>query len=178
MKRTMTGLLMGLVLAFQAQATEVKTVAAVDLDRYLGLWYEVASFPNYFQRKCTGDVSAQYNKREDGRIEVINRCRLHDGKFDQAIGLANTVEGSGNAKLRVKFTPSWLSWLPIGWGDYWIIGLAPDYSYAVVSDSKREYLWILSRTPSMTEQHYKTAVDKAAAQGFDVKKLVKTRQGQ
>ena len=177
MKRIVTGLALALGLVCGAQAQEVKTVPSVDLDRYAGRWYEIARFPTVFQKKCVGDVTAEYARRADGKITVTNRCRVEGGQIDQALGVAQTVAGSGNAKLKVRFTPDWLAWLPIGWGDYWIIALAPDYSHAVVSDSRREYLWVLARTPLMAEQDYQAAVRQAAEQGFAVGKLVRTRHG-
>ncbi len=156
---------------------DLTTVKSVNLDRYVGKWYEVARFPNRFQTKCSGDVTAEYQKRNDGRIDVVNRCRKADGTFAQAVGIARIVDAGGNAKLKVRFAPAWLGWLPMLWGDYWIIGLAQDYSYAVVGEPGREYLWVLSRLPNMSEENYKTAVALAAEQGFDVKKLVRTAQG-
>jgi len=160
----------------QQEVTTVVTVASVSLERYVGKWYEVSRFPNRFQTQCTGDVTAEYQNRDDGRIDVINRCRKADRSFEQASGIARIVDTASNAKLKVRFAPAWLSWLPMVWGDYWIIGLAPDYSYAVVGEPGREYLWVLSRTPNMSEESYQAALGLAAAQGFDVKKLQRTKQ--
>lgn len=160
----------------QSSTQGVQTVSSVSLERYVGKWYEVARYPNKFQTKCIGDVTAEYQKRDDGRIDVINRCRKADRTFEQAIGLARIVDTATNAKLKVRFAPAWLSWLPMVWGDYWIIALAPDYSYAVVGEPGREYLWVLSRTPNMSEESYQSALKQAAAQGFDVSKLQRTKQ--
>jgi apolipoprotein D and lipocalin family protein len=154
---------------------EVKTVAFVSVDRYVGKWYEVARFPNQFQTKCTGDVTAEYQKRDDGRLGVVNRCRMEGRKFEQVAGVARIVDTDSNAKLKVRFAPAWLGWLPQVWGDYWIVGLAQDYSYAVVGDPRREYLWVLSRTPNMPEESYQAAVRQAGEQSFDVTKLVRTK---
>ncbi len=159
-----------------AQPSAVKTVESVNLDRYVGKWHEVAKFPNRFQKNCAGNVTAEYHKLEDGRISVTNRCMKLDGINQQAAGVAKVVEGSGNAKLKVRFAPAWLSWLPMVWGDYWIIALAQDYSYVVVGEPKREYLWVLSRTPTLSEEKYLEAVKQAEKQGFDVKKLERTKQ--
>ena len=159
-----------------AQPSAVKTVESVNLDRYVGKWHEIAKFPNRFQKNCAGNVSAEYHKLEDGRISVINRCMKLDGIDEQVAGVAKVVEASGNAKLKVRFAPAWLSWLPMVWGDYWVIALAPDYSYVVVGEPKREYLWVLSRTPTMPDEKYREAVKQAEKQGFDVKKLVQTKQ--
>ena len=150
------------------------TVSSVDLDRYAGRWYEVARFPNRFQKQCVGDVVAEYTPREDGRIEVVNRCRRADGTVDVARGVARPASDDGsNAKLEVRFAPAWLSFLPV-WGDYWVIALAPDYSHAVVGDRDREYLWLLSRTPVVSDDLFVEMKGKAAEQGYGVSKLQRT----
>ena len=152
-----------------------RTVPSVDLDRYVGRWYEVARFPNRFQRHCVGDVSAEYTRRPDGRIDVLNTCRTADGGREDAAGIARVVSEDGsNSKLKVRFAPAFLSWLPAVWGDYWIIDLAPDYSHAIVGDPARKYLWFLSRTPSVSEALYAALKERAAAQGFDVSRLEPT----
>jgi apolipoprotein D and lipocalin family protein len=172
-----TLLLVAATLAPQhTQAQEVTTVAAVDLQRYAGKWYEIARFPNSFQKKCLADVSAEYKPRSDGNIDVVNRCKVEDGKTDEAIGLAKIVPGTHNAKLQVRFAPAWLSWLPLVWGDYWIISLDADYSLVTVGTPSRDYLWILSRTPTISAAQYEEAVNNATRQGFDTARLVKTLQ--
>ena len=155
--------------------TPVRTVPFVDLDRYAGNWFEIARFPNRFQRQCTGDVGASYSRRADGRVDVINRCRTAEGQTE-ALGIARIVDGQTFARLKVRFAPAWLSFLPAVWGDYWIVGLAPDYSWAVVGDPGREYLWILARAPQLDAES--TALARAAARvnGFDVERLVPTPQ--
>ncbi|MCA1327060.1 lipocalin family protein [Herbaspirillum sp. alder98] len=158
-----------------AQAQEVKTVAAVDLQRYVGKWYEIAKFPNRFQKDCIADTSAEYRARTDGNIDVINRCKTNAGT-DEAQGEARVIAGSNNSKLQVRFAPSWLSWLPMVWGDYWILELDPQYTLVTVGTPSRDYLWILSRTPTVSEEQYENAVDNATKQGFDTSRLVKTRQ--
>ncbi len=161
----------------QQPMQELKTVDKVDLDRYVGKWYEVARFPNRFQEKCTGEVTATYIKRGDGRIDVINQCRTLNSGMTEAVGLARIVDTTSNAKLKVRFAPAWLGWLPMVWGDYWIVALAEDYSYAVIGEPSRNYLWILSRTPTMPENSWLMAVAQAQKQGFDVAKLIKTTPG-
>lgn len=158
-----------------AQAPVVRTVSYVDLDRYVGDWFEIARFENRFQRQCVGDVRASYARRADGRIDVINRCRTADGQTE-ARGVARLVDEQTHAKLKVRFAPAWLSWLPAVWGDYWIIGLAPDYSWAVVGDPGREYLWILARTPRLDAESMAAARTGAQDNGFDVARLVLTPQ--
>jgi apolipoprotein D and lipocalin family protein len=153
----------------------VRTVAAVDLDRYAGDWFEIARFPNRFQRQCTGDVRASYVRRPDGRVDVVNRCRTADGETE-ARGVARIVDEQTAAKLKVRFAPAWLSWLPAVWGDYWIIGLATDYSWAVVGDPGRDYLWILARAPHLDDESLAAAHRAARDNGFDVERLMPTPQ--
>ena len=160
----------------QAQPpSPVRPVPFVDLARYQGDWFEIARFPNRFQRKCVGDVRATYARRPDGRLDVVNRCRTAEGETE-ARGVARIVDERTFATLKVRFAPAWLSWVPMVWGDYWIVGLAPDYSWAVVGDPGREYLWILARAPHLDDES--TAVARAAARdsGFDVTRLVPTSQ--
>lgn len=147
-------------------AGQVSTVSAVNLDRYAGEWHEAARLPNRFQEKCAGDVRATYTRRTDGRIDVVNRCRAKDGSTTEAGGIARVVDTATNAKLKVRFAPAFLSFLPMVWGDYWILGLAADYSWAVVGSPDRKYLWILSRTPVMDAPQMDAAIAVARAQGF------------
>jgi len=149
----------------------LETVAHVDLGRYLGTWYEIASFPQSFQRGCTG-TTASYTLRDDGELDVTNRCRLGslEGEEKVALGRARLVDRATNAKLEVSFFRPF-------WGPYWIVDLAPDYSYAVVGHPGRDYLWILSRTPTMSEATYQEIVTRLRAQGYDTSRLVRTLQG-
>jgi apolipoprotein D and lipocalin family protein len=170
----------GAVLSSSATArtqSPVRTVPSVDLDRYVGDWFEIARFPNRFQRQCVSAVRASYARRTDGRIDVINRCRTADGQTE-ARGVARIEEERTFAKLKVRFAPAWLSFLPAVWGDYWVIGLAPDYSWAVVGDPDREYLWILARTPHLGDDALAAARAAARDNGFDVERLVPTPQSQ
>jgi apolipoprotein D and lipocalin family protein len=123
------------------------TVQRVDLDRYLGQWYEIAKIPNRFQRQCISDTSAIYARNANGSIAVVNRCRNRDGQFDEARAVARVLDATSNAKLKVSFF-SLLGWRPV-WGDYWVLALGPDYDYAVVGEPDRRYGWILARTPTL-----------------------------
>jgi apolipoprotein D and lipocalin family protein len=149
---------------------QLETVAHVDLSRYIGTWYEIANFPQIFQRGCTA-TTASYTLRGDGDIDVLNRCRKEsiDGEEKSAIGRAHVVDLSTNAKLTVSFFRPF-------WGDYWIIDLADDYSYAVVGHPSRDYLWILSRTPSMDPGLYEGILRRLAAQGYETSRIVRTLQ--
>jgi apolipoprotein D and lipocalin family protein len=156
---------------------EPRAVAELDLERYAGQWFEIARLPNRFQRDCASDVTATYELREDGRINVINRCLKADGEAMEATGLARLASDDDPAsKLKVRFAPAFLTFLPFVWADYWVIDLASDYSYAVVGHPDRDYLWVLSRTPQMDERLYEEIVERAAEQGFAIDRLIKTRQ--
>jgi apolipoprotein D and lipocalin family protein len=162
-----------------AQTAPLPTVASVDLNRYVGTWYEIAKLPNFFQRQCLGDVSATYRQLEGGNVEVLNRCRTSasgEPRFDSATGVAKATDPS-NAKLRVSFLPPALRWLPVGWGDYQVIELDPEYRWVVVGEPRRDYLWVLSRTPALPPGVYESLMKRAAELGFPVDKVVKTQQG-
>lgn len=154
----------------RAGLPELRTVNRVELDRYVGTWYEIASFPQRFQKGCTA-TTATYTLRPDGNIDVLNRCRKDslDGEEKSAHGRARVVDPTTNAKLEVSFFRPF-------WGDYWIIDLADDYSWAVVGHPSRDYLWILSRTPTMPDETYRGILDRLVAQGYDVSRLQRTLQ--
>jgi apolipoprotein D and lipocalin family protein len=155
----------------------VRAVDGVNLARYAGDWYEIARFPNRFQRRCAGDVLASYAVRTDGQVDVVNRCRGEDGLATEARGRARVVDPRTSSKLKVRFAPALLSWLPLVWGDYWIVGLADDYSWAVVGSPDRKYLWILARTNALAGEPYERALASARSNGFPVERLVTTRHG-
>jgi apolipoprotein D and lipocalin family protein len=158
-------------------ADTLRVVASVDLVRYSGTWYEIARLPNRFQTKCAGDVTATYTLLPDGDISVVNRCRAGDGQITESEGRARRA-GEEGAKLEVRFAPAFLSFLPFVWGDYWIIELAPDYSYAVVGEPKRRYLWILARAKRMEEGVLQEILGRVRAQGYDTTPLLRTSQGE
>lgn len=158
-----------------ASAGALEVVPTVDLKRYTGVWYEVARLPNRFQRHCAGDVTATYDLRSDGRLSVINACRRADGSIDKAEGVARISSPDGpSSKLEVRFAPAWLGWLPMVWGDYWVIELSPDYSYSVVGTPNRKYLWILARDPRMDEPTLASIMRRAAERGFDATSVIRT----
>jgi apolipoprotein D and lipocalin family protein len=130
-------------------ARPVTTVTHVDLERYTGLWYEIARIPNRFQKQCARGTTATYSLREDGRITVINRCVKEGGEIDEAKGVAKVEDTASNAKLKVSFV-SFIGWRPF-WGDYWVIGLEEDYQWAVIGTPDRTYGWVLARTPALDE---------------------------
>jgi apolipoprotein D and lipocalin family protein len=150
----------------------LQTVSKVDLSRYTGTWFEIASYPQSFQEGCTG-TTATYTLRDDGEIGVVNRCRKGSlsGEEDSAEGRARVVDTTTNAKLEVTF------FWPF-WGDYWIIDLGANYEYAVVGHPGRDYLWILSRTPTMEDSVYEGILQRLQAKGYPLDRLEKTLQPQ
>jgi apolipoprotein D and lipocalin family protein len=155
---------------------ELKVVPEVDLQRYVGTWYEIARLPFKYQSQCISDVTATYSLLEDGKVQVINRCRDENGDVSEAVGLARRADKNGpNSKLEVRFAPAWLSWLPMVWGDYWIMVLAPDYSYVAVGGPDREYMWVLSRTPSMDESVLQQILEQVKQNGYDLTGLIRTK---
>ena len=154
----------------------VNTVASLDVPRYMGTWYEIAKFPNRFQTKCVANTRAQYLAQADGSVQVLNSCTTTDGSTIDALGQAKQVGSSTSPKRQVRFAPAWLSWLPMVWGDYWLIDLDTDYQLAAVSDAKREYLWVLSRTPQVNPKAYDALATRLQAQHFEVQKLDRTPQ--
>jgi apolipoprotein D and lipocalin family protein len=158
-------LILGLLLAAApATAAPVTTVPSVDLGRYVGKWYEIASYPQRFTRKCVRDTSATYSKGKGGRIEVVNRCTTKDGDLKVAEGYANVIESTGNAKLEVTF------FWPF-FGDYWVLGLDANYRWVVVGDPDREYLWILARSKKLPQDQLDAAMAVVRSQGFNATRL-------
>lgn len=144
----------------------LQTVHHVDLKRYLGLWHEIARYPNWFQKGCL-ESSANYTLRDDGDIEVINSCKDNgDGKQRQSKGHAWVVDTVSNAKLKVSF------FWPFR-GDYWIIELGKEYEYAVIGTPDRKYFWILSRTTIMDGTLYQDILQRAKQQGFNPDMVVR-----
>lgn len=163
-----TGSLLIAALVSAASAPPLDIVPHLDLKRYVGRWYEIASFPQRFQKGCI-DSRADYRFRDDGDIEVLNSC-LKDGKIDTAKGKAWVVDRTTNAKLKVSF------FWPFR-GDYWIIELGKDYEYAVVSAPSMKYLWVLAREPKMDEAQYEAIIGRLKERGFDISRLQRTYRG-
>ncbi len=143
----------------------LSTAPSVEIERYLGLWYEIARLPNGFEKNCEG-VTAEYSKRPDGLIRVVNTCRegAPDGRKRVAAGRARIMDPETDAKLKVSFFGPF-------WGDYWILWLADDYSLSLVGEPSGRYLWILSRTPTIDDAVKTAALERLSALGYDVAKL-------
>lgn len=161
----MRALLLALALPLFA-ADPLPVVERVDLTRYMGVWHEVAKFPNSFQRGCTC-TTATYGLRPDGKVSVLNACGTADGRGRRARGWAKVADPSTNAKLKVTF------FWPF-FGDYWILDLDPDYRRVLVGTPDRKYLWILARDRDLPEADYQALVARAAALGFPVARLERT----
>jgi len=151
-------------------AQDLETVSGVDLQKYSGKWFEIASFPQRFQKGCNC-TTAEYTLTSKNYLIVENRCKKDslNGKSLYIKGKVFSEKNTGNAKLKVQF------FWPFK-GKYWIIDLAADYSYAVVGHPNRNYLWILSRTASMDNVVYQEIVSRIEANGYDVSKILKTKQ--
>jgi len=164
-------LLSGATLPARADEAPLPTIERLDVPRYLGTWYEIAKLPNRFQKQCVADTSAEYRSNEDGTLSVINRCRLANGNLDEARGTARQIGPADSPKLKVRFAPVWLSFLPAVWGDYWVIDIDPAYQWVAVGEPRREYLWILARTPQLDPAVYQQLSEKLARLGFPVDRL-------
>lgn len=154
----------------------LQSVPSLDLQQYMGRWYQVALFPNRFQSQCVSDTTAEYALQIDGSVAVLNRCRTSQGTFDTADGVAapaGAIEGGflKPAQLKVSFLPDWLRWTGLGQGDYWVIRTGPGYRYAIVSEPERQYLWILSRTPQLSPTDQAEITMFLQSQAFDLSKL-------
>lgn len=168
------GLLLFICMGTLLRAKEQKplqTVTRVDLSRYLGHWYEYARYPNRFEKACTANAQALYTLRSAIKIGVRNECSDQNGKPKVSEGWAKIADTRTNAKLRVTF------FWPF-YGDYWVIGLDPEYRWALVGEPKRRYLWVLTRTPTLDSETYREIGRLATEHGYDPSRLVRTPQHQ
>lgn len=155
-------------------SNEVTTVENVDLLKYQGTWYEIAKIPNRFQKICDKNVTATYKLRKDGNISVINRCVEKDGKIKEIEGMAKIADSDSNAKLQVSFVRFfWKNWF---YGNYWVIGLADDYSWAIVGGPSRKYGWILARENKLDQSVIKQIFTILEEKGYDPKNFEMTKQ--
>ena len=155
---------------------ELKAVVSVDLNKYSGKWFEIGKYPNKFQKQCVGNTTAIYTVKGDGKLEVLNQCVKKDGSSNSAKAAGKVADKASNAKLKVRFAPGALSFLPFVWANYWIIDLDPNYEYAVIGEPKREYLWILSRKPDMAKSTYQEILKKVEGLGYNPGRIEKTPQ--
>jgi apolipoprotein D and lipocalin family protein len=143
----------------------------VDLQRYVGLWYEFARYDTWFERDCEG-VTAEYSRRPDGLIRVVNaaRKRRADGPLRWAEAKARVIPGTGNTKLKVAFFG------PFFVGNYWVLDHAEDYAWSIVGEASRRYFWILTRDPVPAAETQAMLMERARALGYDTARLHLTRQ--
>lgn len=157
-----------------AATRPLEPIPRLDLARYMGRWHELARYPNRFQSQCAGAATADYALLPQGTVQVVNRCPQAGGKVDEAVGEARRVGPEGSATLQVRFAPAWLSFLPQVWGNYWVVELDPAYRLAVVSEPKREYLWVLSREPRLPAAEWAALTARLQAMGFDPSRLIRS----
>lgn len=176
---TLTALAIGLTtLAYRkkshSKVQKPHAVNEINIHKYLGKWYEMAHLPNYFQKTSSTDTTAFYQLNDDQTVAVENRCLDPHGRVRAAHGTAY-VQNEGKSQLKVSFLPKYLKWLPCSKGDYWILRVDPDYQTALVGDRANKYLWVLSRTPTISPETYHSFLATAKAQGFPVEKLHRTQ---
>lgn len=188
MKEHLALIVAALAVSAQAQnaPAPLQPLPSLEVAPYMGTWHQVLWIPNRFQKQCVADTTATYRDLGNGTLEVINRCRTADGKTDGVTGVARPPAGVSRidagrlqpARLEVSFLPAWLRWTGIGWGAYWIVDLASDGRYAIVSEASREYLWVLSRQPVLTPRDEAAVRAKLQALGFDVARVQAHPQSQ
>jgi apolipoprotein D and lipocalin family protein len=170
MKQYLFILLTAMIFSSSNAQSKPTVVSSVDLNRYKGLWYEIARLPNYFERKlkCT---SATYTLRDDGKISVVNKGNYisNTTKSNSAKGVAWIPDKNSPAKLKVQF------FWPFS-GDYWIMHLDKDYRYVLVGEPSFKYLWILAREKKMDENTYQMLLKIAVDNGYDVKSIIRVEQ--
>ena len=159
-----------------AENSTLAAVPQVELSQYLGLWYEVARKPMYFQKECAQDVTARYTVNEYGNIAVDNRCTDMDGNILRSLGEGFVVNEPFNSKLKVSFLPESVRWMPVGRGDYWVLKIDSAYQMVLVGEPKRKYLWLLSRDPHPDEAKVTEYLRYAQRVGFNLKDLIRTKQ--
>ncbi|MGB9192051.1 MULTISPECIES: lipocalin family protein [unclassified Acinetobacter] len=167
---------LGVATMAYAQTKPLQTVEKVELDKYLGVWYEVARKPLYFQNKCDRDVTATYTVNENGNVVVDNRCYTKEGNLTQSIGEAFIENAPFNTKLTVSFLPEAIRWLPFGRGDYWVLKLDENYQTVLVGEPRRKYMWVLSRTPQPDQAVVNEYLEYAKSLGYDVGDVIHTKQ--
>lgn len=169
-KNFLTSFFVGLCIAAPAQTIDNSTITAFDLDRYLGKWYEIARYDHAFERNLVG-TTAEYSLRDDGMIKVLNSGHLYtlDGKFKESVGKAKANKNGKPGQLRVSFFGPFYS-------NYYILDLAPDYSYSVVGSSSPKHLWILSRTPQLKPEVQSKIIKNLKQRGYDTGKLIWVEQ--
>lgn len=151
---------------YRTSSEPLRTVASVDLERYAGRWFEIYRLPNSFEDSACSSVTADYAPRADGLIQVVNTCVMPDGEVDRSRGVARVVDPASRSRLEVSFFRPF-------WGNYWIIELGEDYSWAMIAEPSGKYLWLLARVPRLSSAEEARALKRMTELGYPVDKLVK-----
>ncbi|MBB4594135.1 apolipoprotein D and lipocalin family protein [Xanthomonas arboricola] len=159
--------------AVMSRHPDLTTVPSLDLNRYLGTWYEIARLPIRFEDADCTDVSAHYSLQDDGSVRVQNRCLTAAGELEEAVGEARAIDDT-HGRLEVTFLPEGLRWIPFTKGDYWVMRIDPEYTAALVGSPDRKYLWLLARLPQLDENIAQAYLAQAREQGFDLARLIHT----
>lgn len=151
---------------------EPTPVPALDLARFAGTWYVIATIPDHFHEGCAAEATITYTLQPDRSLRVQNRCRAADDSIHLDEGLARVRQpGSLTSRLEVRYAPDWLTWMPLAWSEVRIIGLGEGYSHALVATPDRQHLWLLSRSPVLGEPDYRQLLGVARDQGFNLELL-------
>ncbi len=159
-----------------AAASEVRVKERLDLQRYLGKWHEIATIPQFFQRKCVRDTVAEYSLLESGELRVENTCTREDGGRDKIEGRARRPDAAAEAKLEVSFVKLFGEYRFWAGGDYWVIELDPNYQWVVVGHPSRRYGWVLSRKQVLPVEVIAEIIGRVKAQGYDACQFFVTPQ--
>jgi len=162
--------------AQEKTAHELQAVEKVELDKYLGVWYEIARKPNRFEEKCAADVTASYTLNEYGNMLIENQCMDQNGRKIQAFGEAYAVNEPRYSQFKVSFLPEGMRWLPVGQSDYWVLKVDADYQMALVGEPNRQYLWLLSRDKKPDPAQVKQYLAYAETLGYRLNDVVYVEQ--
>jgi apolipoprotein D and lipocalin family protein len=154
-----------------SQNSDVTAIPSLDLNRYLGKWYEICRLPLRWEDTGATDITARYFLNESGTVRVDNRCFDEEGEPTRAVAEA-TPQDEAKSRLKVNFLPEYLRWLPFTSGDYWVLKIDADYTTSLVGTPDRKNLWILSRTPELSTAIREDYLAEARRQGFDLSELI------
>jgi len=163
---------LALMLPMRAESKPLTTEAKIDLQKYSGKWFEIARLPNFFERNCEKDITAEYTVGARGDVTVRNSCATKQGKVIVANGVAKKAT-EAQVTLKVTFVPAALRFLPFVWANYTVIKVDEDYRYALVGEPGRKYLWVLCREKSLADETYQSLLKLAQEEGFDTSKMIK-----
>lgn len=155
-----------------AEPATVSSVESLDLERYLGTWFEIGRLPLKFEDAGARDITATYSLSDDGSVRVDNRCIDEKGRPTQAIGRA-VPDADHPGRLRVTFLPAALRWVPGTQADYWVLKLDADYRHALVGTPDHKFLWLLSREASVSSETEDEYLGEARRQGFDLTEWIR-----